>query len=101
MKIIGQVEIEAVIDVICDVCQLTTRSASGGFQFATLQAHWGYGTNHNGERYEMHLCEACFFQTFANLKQERRIQNLFCDDGGISEDEFGSVAKDDSFGDTV
>jgi hypothetical protein len=101
MKITGNVEIEAVTDVVCDVCRLTTRSKSGGLQFAKLQAHWGYGTKHDGERYEIHLCEGCFFQTIANLKQERRTQSLFCDDDGIVEDDFGLVARDDFFGDTV
>lgn len=101
MKITGKVEIEAVTDVVCDVCRLTTRVRSGGLQFATLQAHWGYGTNHDGERYEIHLCEGCFFQAIANLKQERRTQSLFCDDAGIVEDDFGLVAKDDFLGNTV
>lgn len=100
MKITSKVEIEAVTDVVCDVCRLTTRSKSGGLQFATLQAHWGSGTEHDGERYEIQLCEGCFFQTIANLKQERRKQSLFCKDG-IVEDDFGLVAKDDFFGDTV
>jgi len=101
MKLIGKVEIEAVTDVVCDVCRLTTRVKSGGLQFATLQAHWGYGTEHDGERYEIDLCEGCFFQAIANLKQERRTQSLFCDDGGNVEDNFGLVARDDFFGDTV
>lgn len=101
MKIISKVEIEAVTDVVCDVCRLTTRVKSSGLQFATLQAHWGYGTQHDGQRYEIHLCESCFFQAIANLKQERRAQNLFCDDGGVVEEDFGLVAKDDFFGDAV
>lgn len=100
MKITGKVEIEAVTDVVCDVCRLTVRSKSGGLQFATLQAHWGYGTKHDGERYEIHLCEECFFQTIANLKQERRTQSLFCDDDEIVEDDFGLVSKGDFFGDS-
>lgn len=101
MKITGKIEIEAVTDVLCDVCQLTTTVRNGGLQFATLQAHWGYGTKHDGERYEIHLCEGCFFQAVANIKQERRSQALFSDNGGIVENDFGLVAKDDFFGDAV
>lgn len=101
MKITRKVEIESVIDVVCDVCQLSTRVTSGGLQFATLQAHWGYGTKHDGERYELHLCEGCFFQAVANLKQERRTQTLFSDDGhaerAIVGDDFGLITKDDFF----
>tara|TARA_R110000796_G_scaffold252646_1_gene390334 strand:- start:35060 stop:35437 length:378 start_codon:yes stop_codon:yes gene_type:complete len=102
MKITEMVEIETVTDVQCDVCLCSTQVTSGGLEFATLQAHWGYGTRHDGERYELHLCEDCFFLTVANLKQERRIQNLFSDDDAVSTmttDELGLVAKDDDFRD--
>ncbi|KFE43858.1 hypothetical protein [Pseudomonas syringae] len=101
MKITGKVEIEAVTDVVCDVCQLTTKVPNGGLEFATMQARWGYGTKHDGERYEIHLCEGCFFQAVAYLKQERRSQALFSVKGGIVENDFGLTAKDDFFGDTV
>lgn len=77
MKITGRVEIEAVTDVKCDLCQCSTRLVTGGLQFATLQAHWGFGTKHDGECFELHLCENCFFVKVAYLKQERCIQNLF------------------------
>jgi hypothetical protein len=104
MKIVGKVEIEAVTDVVCDACQLSTRVASGGHQYATLQAHWGYGTKHDGKRYELHLCEGCFFQTIANLKQERRTQSMFSDDGradtALVGEDFGLVTKDDFFRDS-
>jgi len=80
MKITEKVEIETVTDVLCDVCLCSTQVTSGGLEFATLQAHWGYSTKHDGERYELHLCEDCFFLTIANLKQERGIQNLFSND---------------------
>lgn len=101
MKITGLVETEAVTDIVCDVCQLTTRLQSGGLQFATLRADWGYGSKHDGERYEIHLCEGCFFQAVAGLKQERRTQGLFSDSGGSAEDDFGLVARNDFFGDSV
>jgi hypothetical protein len=99
MKITGKVEIETVIDVLCDACSSSTRSESGGLQYASLQAHWGYGTRHDGERYELHLCEDCFFKTIAYLKQERRTENLFSDKPADAADDFGLVARDDFFGD--
>lgn len=94
MKITGRVEVETVIDVVCDVCCCSTRLDKGG-QFGTLQAHWGYGNAHDGERYEVHLCEDCFFQTLAYLKQERRTQHLFSEDGPDLTNNLGLVAKDD------
>jgi|TARA_R110000850_G_C9890672_1_gene458825 hypothetical protein len=103
MNIIEKVEVETVTDVVCDVCLCSTQVTSGGLEFATLQAHWGYSSKHDGERYELHLCEDCFFITIAQLKQERRIQNIFSnDDDAVSskaEDELGLIAKDDYFRD--
>lgn len=103
MKIIEKVEIDTVTDVMCDVCLCSTRVGNDGLEFATLQAHWRYGAKHDGERYELHLCESCFFGTVAYLKQERRIQNLFSDEAGIEagepNDRFGLVATDDYFRD--
>ncbi|PTU01975.1 hypothetical protein DBR45_14735 [Pseudomonas sp. HMWF031] len=101
MKIIGNIEIEAVTDVVCDICLCSTRVTGGGLQYATFQAHWGYGAKHDGERYELHFCESCFFQICGNLKRERQSQNLFNDDAGaFASDDYGLVAKGDFFGDS-
>lgn len=101
MKITGRVEIEAVTDVKCDMCRISTRLDTGGLQFATLQAHWGFGTEHDGERYELHLCEGCFFGTIAYFKQERRVQNLFDEnDQAVANDDFGLIIRDDFFGES-
>jgi hypothetical protein len=100
MKIIERVEIEAVTDVKCDVCRCSTRSEIDGLQFATLQAHWGFGTKHDGERYELHLCENCFFGTITYIKQERRIQSLFDESDQTNTEELGLVVRDDFFGDS-
>jgi hypothetical protein len=98
MKIIGRVETEVVTDVKCDICTRSTRLDAGGLQFATLKAKWGFGSKHDGERYEFHLCEGCFFGTIAYFKQERRVENLFdeTDQNGLT-DNFGLVTKDDFF----
>lgn len=97
MKITGPVEVESVIDVKCDVCGTSTRIEEGGYQFATLQAHWGYGTLHDGERYEIHLCEHCFFQALANIKEQRRAEHMFSDDPLEHSSDLGLVARDDFF----
>lgn len=97
MKITGLVEVESVIDVKCDVCGTSTRIEANGYQFGTLQAHWGYGTLHDGERYEVHLCEHCFFQTLASLKQQRRAEHTFSDDPPEHSSDLGLVAKNDFF----
>ena len=40
-------------------------------------AHWGYGSKHDGERYELQLCEKCFFYALATLKKERVDEFMF------------------------
>ncbi len=101
MKITGRVETEVVTDVKCDICRRSTRVDVGGLQFATLKAKWGFGTNHDGERYEFHLCEGCFFGTIAYFKQERRIQDVLDEtDQTASTNDFGLVVRDDFFGDS-
>lgn len=102
MKVTEKVEVDTVTDVRCDVCLTSTQTVNGGLEFATLQAHWGYGSQHDGERYEVHLCEGCFFRTLAYLKQECRVQNLFSEEGdaGLQAGDIGLVAKDDYFCDS-
>lgn len=103
MKIIGKMEVDTVTDVVCDVCLCSTQVDNGGHEFATIQAHWGYGAKHDGERYEIHLCESCFFETVAYLRQERRTQNLFSDNDRLDDkqtnEKLGLLAKDDYFRD--
>lgn len=103
MKVTEKVEVDAVTDVRCDVCLTSTQTVNGGLEFATLQAHWGYGSQHDGERYEAHLCEDCFFRTLAYFKQERRVQNLFSEEGCADalqpNEKLGLVTTNDYFRD--
>ncbi|WP_341303240.1 hypothetical protein [Pseudomonas sp. TMP25] len=83
-------------DVHCDVCDCSTRVPGFGEQFGVLHAHWGYGSQHDGERYRVRVCESCFFHALLFLRQERRINRLF--EGGPSDEHaFGLVARDDYF----
>lgn len=100
MKIRELREVEIVSDIVCDVCLESARVDGDSLQYGLLQAHWGYGSAHDGELYEIHLCESCFFQTIASLKQQRRGQTMFSDNekDRIAED-FGRVATHDFFND--
>tara|TARA_B100000749_G_scaffold279697_1_gene273315 strand:+ start:1331 stop:1570 length:240 start_codon:yes stop_codon:yes gene_type:complete len=53
-----------------------------------------YGSTHDGERYELHLCESCFFMTISGLRRERMLNFMFSDDGQDL-NAFGRVARDD------
>lgn len=87
-------------DIHCAVCGSNTRVPGYGEQHGTLQALWGYGAQHDGERYRVQLCESCFFQTLAYLRQQRFINTLF-DEVQPSDDQvFGRVGRDEFFGDS-
>ena len=51
-------QVEVVTDVVCDVCNQSTK-----LEFGTLSVHWGYGSKHDGEK--------CFIYALATLKKER------------------------------
>lgn len=87
-------------DIHCAVCRDSTRVPDYGQQFGTLQALWGYGSQHDGERYRVHLCEPCFFQTLAYLREQRRINTLFDDDQPADDQIFGRVAREDFWGES-
>lgn len=93
MRITVNAESETLTNIICDVCRRSVRVQNGEYQYGTLQANWGCGASHQGERYELQLCEECFFQTLVHLKQERRERSLFSSERFIYQD-----ALDDSFG---
>ena len=92
--------VEAVNDVICDVCCCSTRVEGGGLQFGVLQGLWGYGSAHDGERYEIDFCEQCFFRALASLKQERRAQTMFDEnDANQCPENLGLIATGDFYND--
>ena len=96
MKITAMKQTESVSDVLCDVCGDSTRIEGYGLQFGTLSASWGYGSAHDGERYEIHLCEPCFFRTISGLRRERMVNTMFShEDQALSI--CGCIARDDFF----
>ena len=93
-------QIQTFHDIHCEVCGESTRVPGYGQQYGTLEAHWGYGSNHDGDYYRVRLCEPCFFATLAYLRQERRINRLFDDDTPVDNPSFGQIARDDWFGES-
>ncbi len=57
--------------VYCDICGVCCTIDNIGQEYATLEASWGYGSQHDGEKYELHLCEKCFFDTIVHMKSQR------------------------------
>jgi hypothetical protein len=92
MKVEAIVPTTQVVDILCDVCGSSTTTTIGTQEFGTLAARWGYGSQHDGAQYQVHLCETCFFEALANLRQAHRLQNLFAEDYQPADpDHFGRV----------
>ncbi len=92
MKVTSKQLVDVVTDVLCDVCgESTSRSGQHSPQFGTLQAGWGYGASHDGESYQVHLCEGCFFSTLAYLKEQRRGNKMFSEKSAEQERKFGLI----------
>jgi len=69
--------VETVVDITCDACGKSTRADGGGLEYGVLQANWGYGSKHDGERFEIHLCEGCFFSSVSNIRRDYALNTLF------------------------
>ncbi len=90
MKVKTTQQIDMITDVLCDVCGKSTINQGGcSPEYASLTADWGYGSPHDGDSYEVHLCEPCFFQTLAYLKEQRRDNTIFGDENQDVGKEFG------------
>jgi hypothetical protein len=92
MEIKSQALVDVVENVICDVCRSGTCIPDYGPQCGKLEAQWGYGFQHDGEHYRVHLCEPCFFMVLSGLRRERMVNGMFADQPFSSED-FDLVSK--------
>jgi len=65
--------IKTVDDVHCDACgKSTTNYNDIGPDYGTLESCWGYGSSNDGSKYNIDLCETCFFEVLTFLKEKRR-----------------------------
>ena len=102
MKILGVKEVEIGSDVLCDICCHSTHTEGGGLEFGELRAAWGAGSSRDGERYEVHLRQRCFFVALAILKHERQRETRFDEnDDNQCPDNFGFIAAGDLFNDVA
>jgi len=58
----------------------------------------GYGSQHDGERYRVMLCEGCFFGALMYLREQRRIEAMLDHAQPKDDDVFGLITRDDYFG---
>lgn len=79
MNIETEEQREPVHDLNCDFCDKDLRSGELPPEFGVLRANWGPGSSHDGENYELQLCETCFFRILADVKRERLVRSMFDD----------------------
>ncbi|WEK29665.1 MAG: hypothetical protein P0Y58_22640 [Candidatus Pseudomonas phytovorans] len=93
MKVTQAGELDTVIDVLCDVCGMSTRKGEGELQYGKMHASWGRGSTHCGEMYELHLCETCFFSQVAEMKRKRWLAVMFDEEGDaiLGDEGYGRV----------
>lgn len=61
MKVIGKIEIDSLVDVVCDVCDKSCKVDDfSNLEYAMLLADWGYGSTRDGEQHEAHFCQECY-----------------------------------------
>jgi hypothetical protein len=46
--------------VYCDICSSSCITDNFGSEYATLEALWGYGSQKDGEKFDIQMCEKCF-----------------------------------------
>jgi hypothetical protein len=75
------VHIKSVEAIQCDQCGKDCEGAEDmfGINHATLDAAWGYGSKSDGSKFEVHLCESCFYSVLDFIRGERR-KTLGCFD---------------------
>jgi hypothetical protein len=68
------VQIKSVEAIQCDMCGKDCEGAEDlfGINYATLDVEWGYGSKSDGSKYEIHLCEKCFYNVLEYVRDERK-----------------------------
>jgi len=68
------VHIKSVEAIQCDQCGKDCEGAEDmfGINHATLDAVWGYGSKSDGSKFEIHLCESCFYNVVEHIRDERK-----------------------------
>lgn len=64
--------VEIIDKTYCDICnKVCTDDFYNDHEYALIEAHWGYFSRNDGTKYEIHLCENCFYDTISWMKTKR------------------------------
>lgn len=81
------------IDRCCDVCLDAVKEGTGAGQ---LQGYWPTAANGTMERYEVTLCQNCFFKVVSGLSRDRMLTGLFSEEpDDFRREDFGRLADAD------
>ena len=73
MKTYKEKTIKVLDHILCDICGKTcTDDYYNEHENATLEAAWGYNSGRDGGKFEIHLCENCFYDTIRWMKEKRK-----------------------------
>lgn len=58
--------------VRCDICDYNCTKNQYSSEYATLEASWGYGSQKDGIKYDVQLCESCFDNILNHIRKQRK-----------------------------
>ena len=74
MKTYKKKTVKAVDKILCDSCgaNCTIDVPVDEYEYAELNATWGYFSNQDGLQYDIQICETCFNEVIGFLKNKRK-----------------------------
>jgi hypothetical protein len=72
MKTFKTVPTKVIDDIRCDICGQSCKVDLGNFAYMTLDAKWGYGSEHDLEQWEAEVCEECVKSEFSLVKFRKK-----------------------------
>ena len=83
MKVYAEKLVKTVVDKICDVCEesVIIELNNGKYEESgKLRANFGYGSQEDGNVYDLDLCEKCFKTALYALREQRREKFMLDDE---------------------
>jgi len=72
-----------VCNITCDMCGKDCRDSAGvNNEFMSLDAHWGFATKHDTEKWSGEFCEKCSDKIFVLIKNaggKIRVESVYSD----------------------
>ena len=74
MRTFKKKTIQTLDKIYCDICNsCCTHEDYNDHEYALIEASWGYFSNSDGSKYDIHICEKCFDDLLDWMKNKREI----------------------------